>query len=124
MLAFYDYKERYDPSTANLERNAFIHGLESVFAYVFLLEFIVKIIGRGFLFGEGTYLKSGWCILDFLTLVSRSLFLSPSLSLTPSSLGSQLGLLPNISVLRVIRIVRLVRFLKLLPGKLLSFSKH
>lgn len=44
--------------------------LDIVMNGVFIFEMLVKIIAMGFLFnGQGSYLRDGWCILDFLIVM-------------------------------------------------------
>lgn len=40
------------------------------FAVLFSVEFIIKIVADGFLFGECAYIKSAWNFIDFLVLIS------------------------------------------------------
>jgi hypothetical protein len=35
---------------------------------VFFIEFILKVIGMGFVLEEGTYLRDGWNKLDFIVV--------------------------------------------------------
>jgi voltage-dependent calcium channel N type alpha-1B len=37
---------------------------------IFILEALFKIIRMGFVFDKGSYLRDGWCILDFLIVLS------------------------------------------------------
>lgn len=40
------------------------------FAVLFSVEFIIKIVADGFLFGECAYIKSAWNVIDFVVLIS------------------------------------------------------
>jgi len=59
-------------------RNQMISFTELYFSIIFLLEFLVKIISMGFVFGEGTYLKNGWNLIDFTVVISSLLNFLPS----------------------------------------------
>ncbi len=39
-----------------------------IFTGIFGIEFILKILGMGFIVGNGTYLKNTWNILDFIVV--------------------------------------------------------
>ncbi len=49
-----------------------VHDWKSVIGQmitiVFILEFILKVIGMGFVLEEGTYLRDGWNKLDFIVV--------------------------------------------------------
>ena len=44
--------------------------LDDIFNLLYFLEMVLKIIGLGFIFGEGAYLRDSWNILDFVIVVS------------------------------------------------------
>lgn len=37
---------------------------------IFIIEFLVKILAMGFVFGKNSYLKDLWNILDFIIVIS------------------------------------------------------
>lgn len=43
--------------------------LEKVFVSFYLLEMLLKVIGMGFLFNHGAYLRNGWNVIDFVIVV-------------------------------------------------------
>lgn len=43
---------------------------EIIFSGIFITEFLIKIIGMGFISEPGTYLRDGWNILDFLVVIT------------------------------------------------------
>merc|ERR1712226_1237302 len=76
---------------------------------IFLLEFSVKIIGMGFILGEGSYLKDGWNILDFIVVITGIQFFISLAS--GGGGGSSSG-----SVLRTVRLLRPLRTLNKIRG--------
>jgi hypothetical protein len=65
-LALYDYKDRDDLGQWN--QNLSLMG--KVFTIVFAVEAILETIARGFFMHPGAYLRDGWCLMDFVVLVS------------------------------------------------------
>ena len=49
--------------------------LENTFLVLYTIEMVLKIIGKGFIFGENTYLRDYWNILDFTIVMSAYLTL-------------------------------------------------
>jgi len=68
--------------------------LEYVFAAIFFTEFVLKVIALGFIFEPKTYIRDGWNIVDFLTVISSIISLSGSF---------------NLSAIRTIRVLRPLR---------------
>ena len=64
------------------------------------MELLLKSVGHGFLFDEGSYLRDSWCQLDFFILV---------ISIVDISI-SNLNI-PMIKVVRLLRIFRPLRFI-------------
>jgi hypothetical protein len=67
---------------------------------VFVIEFVLAIISRGFYYGENAYLKDNWCILDFIIVIC-----------TVVSWIFE-AVLPNASFVKGIRALRALRPLK------------
>ena len=44
--------------------------LEFFFIFVFMVEFFLKIIAKGFVFDKHTYLRDGWNLIDFIVVIS------------------------------------------------------
>eukprot|EP00698_Gefionella_okellyi_P012955 TRINITY_DN3519_c0_g1_i2.p1 TRINITY_DN3519_c0_g1~~TRINITY_DN3519_c0_g1_i2.p1 ORF type:complete len:880 (-),score=154.24 TRINITY_DN3519_c0_g1_i2:499-2925(-) len=44
-------------------------ALNIIFCVVFVIEFVIAVIAKGFILHEGAYLRSGWNWLDFVALV-------------------------------------------------------
>lgn len=74
--------------------------IDSVFTFIFALEFIMKTIALGFCWGKRTYLADRWNKLDFVILI---------LSLIDISL-----ITVNIGVVKVFRAMRIFRPLRLI----------
>ncbi len=69
MLTTTDYSYRLD-KTANQSKPQWREILELIFTVTFILEFLLKIIGMGFILEPGTYLRDGWNVIDFIVVVS------------------------------------------------------
>uniref|UniRef100_A0A183CB81 Voltage-dependent calcium channel type A subunit alpha-1 n=1 Tax=Globodera pallida TaxID=36090 RepID=A0A183CB81_GLOPA len=72
---------------------------------IFCIECILKIIAFGFILHKGSYLRSGWNIMDFIVVVTGVI------SMMPFSRTGQEGV-----DLRTLRAVRVLRPLKLVSG--------
>jgi len=83
-------------------RNTMAYQANNAFTYVFAVEMVLKIIARGFLFGDGVYLKDGWNFFDFIVVVTSLIALLPSV--------------PNVSIFRSFRVLRPLRNVSALPG--------
>nr|CAB3227403.1 voltage-dependent T-type calcium channel subunit alpha-1G [Phallusia mammillata] len=82
-----------------------------VFTVVFTVELLLKVVANGFYFGDSTYLKSGWNVLDFILVVTSLIDVIMTLA---SSSGSKLfGIL---RVLRLLRALRPLRVISRAPG--------
>mmetsp|Transcript_3541 Transcript_3541/g.12709 ORF Transcript_3541/g.12709 Transcript_3541/m.12709 type:complete len:1714 (-) Transcript_3541:989-6130(-) len=68
---------------------------EIVFTVFFVLEMCLKIIGMGFYVGEGTYLKDGWNVMDFLVVILGLLAFTPFVD--------------NFTAIRTVRVLRPLR---------------
>ena len=44
--------------------------MEPYFLGIFLVEAAVKILALGFVFHEGSYLRYGWNVMDFIVVVT------------------------------------------------------
>lgn len=107
ILALQDYQDPGD--LANLAgtydrnwRNQLVEDSELVFAVIFTLESILKIIAMGFFFDTGTYLRDGWNCLDFMVVVVGLVGVLPGV--------------PKVTALRTFRVLRPLRTLSSLPG--------
>jgi len=97
-----------------------LHRIDYVMTGIFFLEMLIKIIAMGFVFnGPGSYLKDGWCILDFV-IVLTSLLSFPLKEYNFTYLKSirMLRILKPLRMIQRLRSLRLaiVSLLKSLPG--------
>ena len=77
-----------------------------VFTVLFLLEMSAKIIATGFVMRPRSYMRSGWNVLDFLTIIVSVIALA--VSDVPS--------LKSLRSLRAMRALRPLRMIKRAPG--------
>uniref|UniRef100_A0A914GZG4 Voltage-dependent calcium channel type A subunit alpha-1 n=1 Tax=Globodera rostochiensis TaxID=31243 RepID=A0A914GZG4_GLORO len=101
VLAMEQHLPRNDkkPLSEKLEKT------EPLFMAIFCIECILKIIAFGFILHKGSYLRSGWNIMDFIVVVTGVI------SMMPFSRTGQEGV-----DLRTLRAVRVLRPLKLVSG--------
>jgi len=71
--------------------------MDNLFLALYSLEMVLKILGLGFLFNKGAYLRDAWNILDFIIVCTGYL----QLMFTGASF--------NISGLRSFRVLRPLR---------------
>ncbi|XP_071948425.1 voltage-dependent calcium channel type A subunit alpha-1-like isoform X5 [Antedon mediterranea] len=69
-----------------------LEATELYFLVIFCFEFVIKVTGQGFLLHQGSYLRNGWNIMDFVVVVSGLL--------------SILNPIFNVPALRAIRVLR------------------
>lgn len=74
-----------------------------IFTIIYTFEFILKVMARGFLFGEFAYLRDPWNILD-VTVITLSY-----LTIVIQDLG-------NLSVMRTFRVLRALKTVAIIPG--------
>ncbi|KRX42053.1 Voltage-dependent calcium channel type A subunit alpha-1 [Trichinella murrelli] len=79
-----------------------LEATEPYFMGIFTIECLLKIIAFGFVMHKGSYLRSGWNILDFIVVMSGVISMLP---FTTSGVD-----------LRTLRAVRVLRPLKLVSG--------
>ena len=100
IMTIHNYKYRIDEnveSTSNLD-----YVSARVFVAIFSLEFIIKVIAFGFVLQSRSYLRNGWNILDFLSLLSG---LTDIINLNSSDL----------LWLRTLRVIKPLRSIKVFP---------
>lgn len=70
LLIMTDYSDRIDESPKYpFLQDTILHS-EKFFTILYTIEAIFKIVAKGFLCGQGTYLKSGWDVLDFIVVLT------------------------------------------------------
>jgi hypothetical protein len=85
---------------------------EKVFLYLYTAEALVKILGKGFIMGDDSYMKDAWNLLDFsIVLISWTTELSP-----PDEEGAdgETGFSPG--SLRVFRVLRPLKAISSIKG--------
>jgi hypothetical protein len=93
---------------------------DNVFTALYSTEMGLKIVGMGFLFNEGAYLRDPWNCLDFVIVSSSWLTLIQTLISGNSGGGSAFSALRAFRVLRPLRAVTSIRGLKVLVVAILK----
>lgn len=44
--------------------------MDTVFLVLYTIEMVLKIIGLGFIFNKGSYMRDPWNVLDFIIVVA------------------------------------------------------
>ncbi|CAB1112699.1 unnamed protein product [Ectocarpus sp. CCAP 1310/34] len=91
-----------EPIAEGSWRNTLLYETESMFTAIFTLEFVLKVVSQGFIFGHGAYLRDAWNVLDFVVVVTAVLTSIPGM--------------PTATAIRVFRVLRPLRSLSTLPG--------
>lgn len=103
-----------DPT--NPEETSYSKILDNTFLALYTAELILKIMGMGFIFNKGAYLRDAWNILDFI-IVASAYF---TLLFSSSSVSFSLSGLRAFRVLRPLRTISTIEGLKILVTALLS----
>lgn len=74
-----------------------------MFNALFLVEAIINIIGKGFLFHKNSYLRDPWNVLDFFVVILSLLDYIPAINST------------SLKFLRTFRVLRPLRTIKRMP---------
>jgi hypothetical protein len=88
--------------------------MDTIFLILYSLEMVLKILGLGFLFNKGAYLRDAWNILDFTIVMTGYL----SLILQGGSVN--LAGLRAFRVLRPLKSISSIEGLKVIVSALLS----
>ena len=88
----------YDPLNPAASDEGFLGNLDTIFLACYSLEMVLKIVGLGFAFNKGAYLRDSWNLLDFIIVVSAYLQLI-------ISSGANLSVLRSFRVLRPLRTI-------------------
>ncbi|CAN0154191.1 unnamed protein product [Ectocarpus sp. 8 AP-2014] len=91
-----------EPIAEGSWRNTLLYETEGIFTAIFTLEFVLKVVSQGFIFGHGAYLRDAWNVLDFVVVVTALLTSIPGM--------------PTATAIRVFRVLRPLRSLSTLPG--------
>ncbi|XP_033121214.1 voltage-dependent calcium channel type A subunit alpha-1-like [Anneissia japonica] len=84
-----------------------LEATELYFLVIFCFEFVIKVTGQGFVLHQGSYLRNGWNIMDFVVVVSGIATFVSSLTTPEEDAAFDL---------RTLRAVRVLRPLKLVSG--------
>lgn len=69
----------FEGSEPDSEKAPFFGVAEEVFLVLYTIEAVLKIVGKGFIMGEDSYLRDSWNILDFsIVLISYLTMVSPN----------------------------------------------
>ncbi|EGT30002.1 hypothetical protein CAEBREN_28992 [Caenorhabditis brenneri] len=103
--------EQHLPKNDKKALSEWLERTEPYFMGIFCLECVLKIIAFGFVLHKGSYLRSGWNIMDFIVVVSGVV------TMLPFGTAIQTANQPVDTVdLRTLRAVRVLRPLKLVSG--------
>ena len=67
-IAAHNYENRIDSSLA--EFTDLEQTLSKVFVAILILEFVLKVVAKGFVVRQFSYLRSAWNVLDFICLLT------------------------------------------------------
>ena len=100
-IASHNYENRIDSSLeefTDLEKT-----LSMVYLVIFVLEFVLKVVAKGFILKKYSYMRSAWNLLDFICL------LTAIMEQTPANVKTFL-------VLRSLRVLKPLRSIKAMPS--------
>ncbi|KAM3728724.1 Voltage-dependent calcium channel [Dirofilaria immitis] len=100
--------EQHLPKNDKMPLAEMLEHTEPYFMGIFCFEFLLKVIAFGFVLHKGSYLRSGWNIMDFIVVASGAVTMMPFTSSDGEGRGSV--------DLRTLRAVRVLRPLKLVSG--------
>jgi hypothetical protein len=102
-----------DPTDPNSGETGFLATLDTIFLVLYSIEMFLKIIGLGFIWNKGSYLRDSWNILDFVIVVSAYLQLL-------ISSGANLSVLRSFRVLRPLRTISGIEGLRVIVSALMK----
>ena len=101
----------YLPGGDRANNADFLDATEPYFLIVFCAECVIKILADGFIFHSGSYMRSGWNVMDFV-VVSTGL-----LEMYGEALFALLNMDPSIlSKMKILKMGRVFRPLKLISN--------
>lgn len=103
----------YDPLNPSASSTGFLGNLDTVFLACYSFEMVMKIVGLGFVFNKGAYLRDNWNVLDFIIVMSAYLQLMVSS-------GANLSVLRSFRVLRPLRTISGIEGLRVIVTALLK----
>ncbi|CAI5456021.1 unnamed protein product [Caenorhabditis angaria] len=103
--------EQHLPKNDKKPLSEMLERTEPYFMGIFCLECVLKVVAFGFALHKGSYLRSGWNIMDFIVVVSGVVTMLP-FSPTNTTQNANVDTVD----LRTLRAVRVLRPLKLVSG--------
>jgi hypothetical protein len=100
-----------------LEKNPspFFADVEIVFLVLYTGEMVLKIMGLGFVMGEGTYLRDWWNVMDFIIVITSLLSVGGSEEKATTGQDEESGGF-NASSMRAFRVARPLRTISSIKG--------
>ncbi|XP_076802540.1 LOW QUALITY PROTEIN: sodium channel protein type 4 subunit alpha B-like [Clavelina lepadiformis] len=90
------------------QKEEWAEKVENVFTFVYTFEALVKIVGRGFVLHDFSYLRDAWNCLDFLVIIAAyGLIILGELATATIS---------GLTFLRAIRVLRIFKTVSAIPG--------
>jgi len=103
-----------NPTIEPESQNPIFKKLDDIFLILYTIEMILKILGLGFFFNQGAYLRDSWNILDFTIVVSAYV------SLFAAGGGGGLAALRAFRVLRPLKTISSIEGLRIIMSALFS----
>ena len=91
VLLITDYGDRENKTDYNME----LEQIGKVFNYIFILEFVLKVIAMGFIMHPKSYIRDPWNWIDFIVVITGLI------ELFVGTQGAQ-----SVRSLRVLRVLR------------------
>jgi len=94
---------------ADSSYNIIFDAFDVVFNFFFYFEFILKVLGEGFIMGEGTYLQDHWNKLDFIIVIVSMIDMQSTVgNFTGNNIGTQISYFKALRLLRTLRPLRFI----------------
>jgi hypothetical protein len=101
-----------DPTDAN--PSPILDMIDNIFLALYTTEMVLKIIGLGFVFNKGSYMRDAWNVLDFIIVCTGYL------SLLIKNGSVNLSGLRSFRVLRPLKTISSIEGLRVIVGALIS----
>ncbi|XP_077637458.1 sodium channel protein type 5 subunit alpha-like [Lonchura striata] len=79
-----------------------VYWTEHVFTFIYTIEILIKVVARGFVWSEFTFLRDPWNCLDFFIIIVMYITAFHSVG--------------NVSILRTFRVLRTLKAISVIPG--------
>jgi len=90
--------------------------VENVFLFLYTVEMVLKILGMGFLFNKGAYLRESWNILDFVIVASAYFSFLAAVFVDPTTNDEEAESAISLQGLRVFRVLRPLKTITSIKG--------